>query len=207
MSIKETVEDAEILKNQGRLIGAFGKALIAVGASSKKKFPAGTKSRINPKDKMHDGEAFKTFLGTELRRYFFAYAGVDDISSGMVVGTSEGDKSIEDILYVKFRCSLLHEAKLPDEVDILKGVDVSSVSISKENGKLLLGDSWVDHLIQIVKTAACNGEEFGVVNYRLKKSATLRKPIYPVDCVRDTWLSRGLMCLFHFMLFTSLLSI
>lgn len=52
MSIRARIEDADVLRNQGRKEGAWILALVAAAATSRKRYPRPT----------GDGEAFKSFI-------------------------------------------------------------------------------------------------------------------------------------------------
>lgn len=75
MSLRDRIIDAELLWRNGRTEGALLSVLLAVEVTARKRYPIGTKSktRVNKKtgqrQKMGDGEAFRTFLKEELRRY------------------------------------------------------------------------------------------------------------------------------------------
>ncbi|WP_152480468.1 hypothetical protein [Pseudomonas veronii] len=160
MSIKQAVEAAILLKKEGHPIAALSQALIAVSGSARKRFPKGTLS---------DNKAFKTFLGTELRRTMFGYVGDDDVTSGLVLGVDGCNRDMEFIFYDKYRNSLIHEAELSDQVELIKGADPTAVSINRANGKLAISETWIDLLLQAVRNAPCNGEEFGIKHYKLHK--------------------------------------
>ncbi|MGK3120437.1 hypothetical protein QZH45_14280 [Pseudomonas corrugata] len=168
MSIAQTIEDAEFLKKEGRYIAALAQAFIAIAASSKIKFPEGVRSRWKPSKNMSDREAFITFLGTELRRKYFSYAYGLDASSGIIVDLDGEAQPIERILYEKYRCGLIHEAKLSSQFELIEDADPAAVSINRANGKLAIGYSWIDLLLQIVKTAPSNGKELGYIGYEFR---------------------------------------
>mgnify|MGYP000456933444 CR=1 FL=1 len=176
MSVKKFVDAASLLMREGHSLMALSQVLIAVSGSARKRFPQGTLS---------DNKAFKTFLGTELRRKLFRYVGNEDASSGIVVGIDGKDHPLENIIYDKYRCSLLHEAQLSDEVDLVEGGDTSVVSISRENGKLVLGDSWVDLLIAVVLEAPCNAEEFGRKCYELRRVGDFDEELFRTELSKN----------------------
>ena len=64
MSIPERLADAELLLRHGRNDGALLSVLVAIGATSRKRYPNDTKS---------DREAFCTFLEAELKRHRFMH--------------------------------------------------------------------------------------------------------------------------------------
>lgn len=176
MSVKDCVDAALLLKREGHSLMAMSNALQAVGASARKVFPKGT---------LLDNEGYKRFLGTALRRKLFRYLGNEDVSSGIVIGGGGNEETIESILYHKYRCSLIHEAQLSDEIELVEGGDTSVVSISRENGKLVLGDSWVELLVAIVVEAPCNAEEFGRKHYELRRLGDFDEELFRKELSKD----------------------
>ena len=69
IGVQARVEDAGILADNGRYEGALLMLLIAVAATSRKRYPHGTPSKQNPKNNMSDHEAFATFLRDEIWRW------------------------------------------------------------------------------------------------------------------------------------------
>lgn len=61
MSIKTRIEDASILLEMDRKEGALLAALVAVAATSRKRYP--------DRDAILDGKAFETFVSEELSKY------------------------------------------------------------------------------------------------------------------------------------------
>jgi hypothetical protein len=115
MSIHDRIEDSQILFSHGRLHGALLSVLIAVAATSRTRYPRGTPSLINPKDKrgMGDREAFVKYLSDERQR----------LTPGMRVRIEfEGEfHSLEEILYEFMRSHLVHEGALHDRVHFEQG--------------------------------------------------------------------------------------
>lgn len=176
MSIKQHVSDARFLIESGRFLGALTVLTVAVAGSSRKVFPRGTPSFVNPKEKMYDGEAFKLFLGGRIRRILNnVHSDPEFCESGFVVNWPTKSETIESILYHHYRCELIHEAKLPQGIEFVKE-SVGAASISNngvsvglrayENG-IVLDYGWLDVLEKAVVEAPCNGEEFGIRHYKL----------------------------------------
>jgi len=97
MSIRNRVEDAQLLWRSGRLEGAFLSALVAVAATSRRKFPKPIK----------DKDAFEHFLN----QGWFARLSVEYRNEA---------HPIYHIFYVWFRCELIHEGTLPFDIEILQ---------------------------------------------------------------------------------------
>ena len=97
MSIPERIEDSRLLFAASRLEGALVMVLIAVSATSKKRYP-----------RLRDNEAFCRFLTDEREK----------ITGGMTFKIEfEGVmRSLEYILYKFARCNLVHEARLKEKI-------------------------------------------------------------------------------------------
>lgn len=177
MSIKQQIEDAAFLAENGRYLGALTNLMLAVAASSRKTFPKGkTKSLENPKEKMSDREAFTLFVGGRIRKILFGdFGGPDAGNSGIVVNFREKQHDIAYILYKYYRCELVHEGELPEDIEFnapndKRGLSVQNrgvnVSISCGN-TMVLDYGWIDLLIEAVVNARCNGDLFGVKHFDL----------------------------------------
>ena len=100
MSIRARVEDSLLLWNSGRLEGAFLNALVAVAATSRRRFP--------DRKAVGDREAFVRFLKA---------AHTVRIS----VEYRNECLPVEQIFYKWFRCQLVHEGGLPVDIEFMPG--------------------------------------------------------------------------------------
>lgn len=177
MSIRQQVEDAAFLAQSGKHLGALTNLMLAIAASSRRTFPKGTKSIEQPNDAMSDREAFTLFLGGRIRRLLFGNYGSPEVgNSGISVGFKGNQYDIAYILYKFYRCELVHEGELPEDVEFspsqkgLSGLSIGqqglNVSISTGD-KMVLDYGWIDLLIQAVVHARCNGHEFGIGHFDL----------------------------------------
>jgi hypothetical protein len=180
MSIQSQVNDAKILMNNGSYEGALSNILMAVAASSRRLYPKGTKSRKKPKDDMADNEAFKLFLGPRLAKIFCDYTA----DKGMSVNFKGKLWNIEDILYHKYRCELIHTGQLSDDVDFIPDdvnflLDTSNFKISQSSDinvtisfgdKFIIDYGWIDVLISAVINAPSNYDLFDNGFKRLETS-------------------------------------
>ena len=100
MSVKNLLDDAKALWDDGRKNSAFALILIAFAATARIRYPK----------PMRDNESFKRFIQDELPT---------------ILGTSDTSLSLpfkgqptpeEDILYHELRCQLIHEGELPDSI-------------------------------------------------------------------------------------------
>src|SRR5687768_15775776 len=94
--VQARIEDAGLLADHGRLEGALLMLLVAVAATSRKRYPRGTPSKKKPSEQMRDGEAFRTFLRDEIWRLVKEH-------SDLVKFEGE-ERPIEDFLYEFLRC-------------------------------------------------------------------------------------------------------
>jgi hypothetical protein len=119
------LEDAKVLFDAGRIEGALLMTLVAVAATSRRRYPVGTISLKDPSKKMGDGGAFKTFVRDEIWRLVKEHSDTVQYDGGM---------PIEDFLYKYLRCSLLHEGKLPSDVYSVRTEDVLTVDFGDGAG-------------------------------------------------------------------------
>lgn len=178
MSVREQIEDAAFLAEHGRYIGALTNLMLAVAASSRKSFPKGTMSVENPREKMGDREAFTLFLGGRIRKILFGdFGGPEAGNSGISMSFRGRQHDVAFILYKFYRCELVHDGELPEDVEFnapepgsAPGLNVTNrgiqVSISAGD-KMVLDHGWIDLLINAVVNARCNGPEFGIKHYAL----------------------------------------
>ncbi len=161
MSVRERIEDARILWEANRIEGAAIHVLIAFAATVRKRYPI----------PMKDCDAFKAFISDEVakitngptKNVAFYYDGKHGVT-------------IEDIIYKFIRCELVHEGKLPENIEFThpvpdtKGPFGRSPSGEPYDGKLfnhiklneVLGFplGWIWNLIRVVAEAPENKHEF-----------------------------------------------
>lgn len=126
---------------------------------------------------MSDREAFTLFLGGRIRKILFGdFGGPDEGSSGISVGFRKTQHDVAYILYKYYRCELVHDGELPEDVEFSAakanpaGLNIGNrgmqVSISTGN-KMVLDHGWIDLLREAVTNARCNGAEFGIQHFDL----------------------------------------
>jgi hypothetical protein len=172
MSIKQQVEDAVFLAQNERHLGALTNLMLAVAASSRKTFPKGkTKSLKDPAKNMGDGEAFTLFVGGRIRKILFGdFGGPDTGNSGISVNFKGKQHDVAYILYKYYRCELVHEGELPEDIEFSApsenqnmGINNNGVSVSVSCGNAMVLDyGWIDLLVNAVVYARCNGKVFGI---------------------------------------------
>lgn len=172
MTIREQLDDASFLAEQGRYKGALTILMLAVAASSRRTFPKGIKSKENPKVKMEDQEAFTLFLGGRIRKILFRdYGGPEEGESGLSVEFRGVHHDVSYILYKFYRCELVHGGELPKDVEFAAGeppetdqdISIQGVRVSIETGDtFVLDHGWLKLLTVAVSHARCNGAEFGI---------------------------------------------
>lgn len=123
MSITNRLIDAALLYDAGRYEGSLLSVLVAAGGTSRKRFPRGTISRRDPSKQMTDAEAFETFVGEEMQRI-----GACSVMFGGQCNAAER------IFYKWLRCSLAHEAELPEHVAFEAGSSPCVASIHRDAG-------------------------------------------------------------------------
>ncbi len=124
MSIATRLEDAKLLYDNGRYEGALLSVLVAAAGTSRCRFPRNAaESRRNPGQSMGDGEAFETFMGEELQR----------AGGGAVYFRGQCNQA-ERVFYKWLRCSLAHEAQLPDFIEFRAGNSNAEVVLERIPG-------------------------------------------------------------------------
>lgn len=164
MSITNRLTEAKLLYDAGHHEGALLSVLVAVAGSSRRRFPRGTKSLKNPKKDMGDCEAFETFMGHEMKR-----VGVCS------VWFHERCNSAENIFYKWLRCSLAHEAELPEQIIFQPGPSSCEASIKRDQGppeRLIVTHSIILLIAYVVSTAAENTDVSASVRRSLSPGET-----------------------------------
>jgi hypothetical protein len=129
--LKEIVETAAFNRQQGHIFGAMTLALVAFAATGRKRYP-------HPQ--YGDGDSFRRFGQETLPAFEVNFKGKP--------------LSMEHILYKLYRCELVHEADLPDDVEF---VDDGRQGIAIQAGDpLKLEGNWVGVLLSIVTSAPEN---------------------------------------------------
>lgn len=169
-SIRKRVEDANFNIQHGRYEAALALLLVAVDGSSKKVYPEGMKSLINPKNEMKNKERYTRFLGVRLRQ-ILGFA-LDDSAyhEPNLIQFMDGMESPEEQIYTKFRCNDLHESGLPEDLRYVyepEGVANKLEIAFSENG-VRFSSGFLRLLEKVITEAPCNGDEFNVQYYRLK---------------------------------------
>lgn len=148
MSIKSRIEDADILFQLGRKEGALFLVLIAVAATSRKRY-SGKKI---PKD----GDAFKKFVSEEMSKYAPGWK-----ENTKVQIEFEGKPLwMPQILYKYIRCELAHKAELPESISFKDEQDFSFNVSVLNNKELTMSDTIFHYLKKIVIEAPENADLF-----------------------------------------------
>lgn len=142
MSIQARAEDSLPLWNGGRLEGAFLNALVAVAATSRRRFP--------DRKAVGDREAFVRFL---------------EAAHSVRISVEYRNKClpVEQIFYKWFRCPLLHEGALPVDIQFISDSKPGTVSVRAGGAPehvLRVSHGWFHHMIGAVASAPENAAEF-----------------------------------------------
>lgn len=177
MSVIDRLEDAYILYQNGRKEGALFSTIIAVAATSRKRYP---KKKVK-----EDSKAFKMFISEELSKYGpgwkentkvrfkFTDKPVKPVTVKINIRQLSSSKAklkpsnavddlekttCRDVLYKYVRNELVHEARLPDCVDI---TDEDSLNITiTNNNKITFTTGLILYLTKIVVEAPENSDLF-----------------------------------------------
>jgi hypothetical protein len=163
MSIRTRIDDAKILWENEHFEGAVVSIIIAFAATARKRYPRN--------QQYDDPTAFKSFIRDELRK----------ITNGPTINVSfyyRGDnyRSIEDLIYIFIRCELIHEATLPNDIELTQPVFDPSVPIGRNpdgqpfepglGNHLILEDTlgfpigWIWNMIRVIVEAPENSDLF-----------------------------------------------
>lgn len=201
MSINQQVEDAAFLAENERYLGALTNLMLAVAASSRKTFPKGkTKSLEDPTKKMGDREAFTLFVGGRIRKILFGDFGGPDIgNSGISVNFKGKQHDVAYILYKYYRCELVHEGELPEDIEFSapstdQNLSVSNGGVNVSIGcgnTMVLDYGWIDLLINAVVYARCNGKIFDIEHFDLVPTAGVSEEEHCNLMVQDYGITPG----------------
>lgn len=184
--IKDLIETADRQIKYGEFKVALVLLLIAIAASSKKMFPAGTPSIDNmPKNEgkkpppMRDDECFTRFLESRLGR-------IGDTSLNPIIQEDGTHKRLNDdgtrnfdlpalwgpvatLIYKEIRCPIIHTGWVAADLECIDTLsDLSGLmSLEIHDGKIIFQRGLLDILREVVVDAPCNGNEFGKKHWRL----------------------------------------
>ena len=205
MSISQQVDDAKFLAQNNRHLGALTTLMLAVAASSRLCFPKGTKSIDNPTEIMGDREAFTQFLGGRIKTILFTdpsrpQSGPQYGTSGISVSFKGKQYDVAFLLYKYYRCELVHEAELPQDVEFIPpdpshfGVPIGrgqlGVTISGGD-KLVFDYGFIDLLVKAVVEAPCNGVEFGIDHFQLVEKSNVAEADFRTSMIDKYGITPG----------------
>jgi hypothetical protein len=150
MSVRTRIEDAEFLYKNGRKDGALLSILIALAATSRKRYPKVVKE---------DRDAFTAFLGEELTKRIGVGKFKVKFRNKMIL--------LQDLFYKFVRCELAHEAQIPEDIKFTKG-DMLHVRVDEK--EISLSERFIDILFNIVIKAEENKEEFNDILEKINQS-------------------------------------
>lgn len=149
MSLRDRLDDARLLWSKGRKEGAFVMVLIAVAATSRKRYP---QSRVKS-----DGEAFKKFVLDEM----------GTITGGPSLNVAfpfKGQQSVplEEILYRHLRCQLVHEGAMPESIVFTQPQLKNGrfCNVLRLRDPLGFPEGWIENLLCAVCEAPENADLF-----------------------------------------------
>ncbi|WP_154955492.1 hypothetical protein [Klebsiella grimontii] len=170
MSIKEIMSDSIFLRKEGRYLGAFALLCAAIGGSSRKMYP----ERYNryKQTGVTDKDAFTNCLNIAITKSLNGNY-TEDINKSVIFSFQYKGKTVNfgTVIYEFFRCNLIHEASLPEGIEILEKFNDSTPVLYIEglrfviNDKLLcLGTEWLDFLSDCIVHLKVNLKDFNMKN-------------------------------------------
>ena len=153
MSVKDRLEDARILYANGRKEGALLSVLVAVAATSRKRYPKGT---------MKDSDAFTKFVGEEMRT-------ITGCGENLNIQFRGNMMPLQDLLYKYMRCELAHEAELPEDIIFEPG---RSLRVEVTDKQVIFSDRLLEGLSRAVAMAPENADVFGKAESGVREEMT-----------------------------------
>lgn len=148
MSVVARLQDASSLHAAGRFEGALLMILIALAATSRKRFPVGTRSRTDNSREMGDAEAFKAFIDEEVGDVPILW---EFIYRGRRI-------TLDHFLYKFMRCELTHNAILPTDIRFVRDREGRFGTLIDGSG-ITFTENWIDFLATLVVRAKENRSE------------------------------------------------
>ena len=142
MSITARLDDARVLYAHGLREGALLSVLIAVAATSRKRYPKGV---------MSDRQAFTGFVGEEMKSITGRVENFNVQFRGKMT-------PLQDLLYEFVRCKLAHEAELPEDIAFQPG---ENLRVQCGEDRIVFSDALIDGLAHAVEQAPENVGLFG----------------------------------------------
>ncbi|QET03910.1 hypothetical protein FOB72_17220 (plasmid) [Cupriavidus pauculus] len=166
MTIADRVDDARFLRAAGRPVASLAMYMIAVAASSRRRFPLKSPSVAEPTKTMGDGEAFRLFIGGRLNDILFLRRNRGTVGeSGVSVAWKGEQRDVAWLLYKYYRNGLLHDGALDMNAQFASGGARGTLDITVKSDTVAFGEGLLDLLDLSVVDARCNGEEFGRQHY------------------------------------------
>jgi len=117
MTIQDRIDDARLLFKAGRYPGAMAMMCTAVAGAARTAFPQGTRSIDNPKNDMGDAESFQRYISPRIAHFIFSTPWPRSAKEcGLRIKFRTEYYDFSYILYKWYRCELIHEARLPEDV-------------------------------------------------------------------------------------------
>ena len=146
MSVKTRLEDAKVLYANGHREGALLMVLIAVAATSRKRYPK----------PMGDRQAFTKFVGEEMETITRGPGGSASIRNFNIEYLGKM-MPLQDLLYEVVRCNLAHEGQLPDTIVFEPDM---GLRVEVDPDKITFTDGLLDGLCYAVVQAPENSDLF-----------------------------------------------
>jgi len=151
MGIRARLDDALFLYHNDRRDGALLNVLVALAATSRRRYP---------REKYNDKVAFVRFVADEMP---VITGGVKNlivrVPGGETVEFPDGLMPLGECLYRFVRCTLAHEATLPNNVEFI-ATESGKISVGITDAKIRLSDSFMKGLIRAVIYAPENADVF-----------------------------------------------
>jgi len=157
MSVKDRIEDAQVLYENGRYEGALVSILMAVAATSRKRYPYPEELKLKGRkgqDKNSDNYIFRKFISEEMPKLAPGWS--ED--KPLPIKFQGEQLLLPEVLYRYIRCELFHKAKLPTCIKFKNGKGLNVTVLN--NQEITFTKGLISFLTKIVVEAPENNDLF-----------------------------------------------
>lgn len=156
MSIKDRIEDALVLYKNGRYEGALVSVLMAVAATSRKRYPDPKSRKLQgkKKNKNSDNYVFRKFISEEMPKLAPGWS--ED--KPLPIRFQEEQLLLPELLYRYIRCEFFHKAKLPTCIKFKDGKNLEVIVLN--NKEITFSKGLISYLTKVVVDAPENAGLF-----------------------------------------------
>jgi len=155
MSVKDRIEDAQVLYKNGRYEGALVSVLMAVAATSRKRYPDPKPRKLKGKKaeyKNSDNYVFRKFISEEMPKLAPGWSEDNPLPISF-----QGEQLLlPELLYRYIRCELYHKAELPTCIKFNDGEGLEVTVLN--NKEITFSKGLISYLTKLVVEAPENAD-------------------------------------------------